>query len=50
MAEAMYNAKRDGIPADWRVKSRIRRLERLAALLEKEKAFMEIAGDRILNP
>lgn len=50
MAQAMYNARRDGIPVDWRVKSQIWRLERLTHLMGKEKAFMDAAIHHILNP
>lgn len=49
MAESLYNARRDGIPTDWRVQSRIWRLERLTALMGKEKDFMEKIIDHVLN-
>jgi len=49
VAEAMYNAQRDGIPVDWRVRSQVWRLERLTALMGKEQAFMETMSDYILN-
>lgn len=48
-ARAMYDAKRDGIPADWRVQSQIWRLERLANLMEKEKAFVEKMTENALK-
>jgi hypothetical protein len=48
-ARAMYDAKRDGIPADWRVRGRMWRLERLAALLEKEKAFAEKMAEHAMK-
>lgn len=48
-ARAMYDARRDGIPADWRVRGRMWRLERLAALLEKEKAFAEKMAENAMK-
>jgi hypothetical protein len=49
VAEALYNARRDGIPADWRVRSHLWRLERLAKLMGREKAFMDMMSEYILN-
>lgn len=48
-ARAMYDARRDGIPADWRVRGRMWRLERLAALLEKERAFAEKMAENAMK-
>lgn len=49
VTRAMYDARRDGIPADWRVRGRMWRLERLAALLEKEKAFAEKMAENAMK-
>ena len=49
VTRAMYDARRDGMPADWRVRGRMWRLERLAALLEKEKAFAEKMAENAMK-
>lgn len=50
LAAVMYNARRDGIPADWRVRNQIRRLERLATLLGRETAFLDLMSASVLHP
>lgn len=47
LAESLYNAERDGLMVDWRVQNRIRRLERLAMLMGKEKAVVDTLIDHI---
>lgn len=49
VTDAMKNAQRDGIPADWRVKSRLWRLERFAKLMGQEKAFLNLMSEYILH-
>lgn len=50
LAAVMYTARRDGIPADWRVRNHIRRLERLATLLGRETAFLDLMSASVLHP
>ncbi len=47
LAASLYNAERDGLMVDWRVQNRIRRLERLAILMGKEKAVVDTLIDHI---
>lgn len=49
MAEALRNVQQHGIPADWRVRSHLRRLERLTQLMEKEKAFLDLMRESLLQ-
>ena len=50
LAAVLYNARRDGIPADWRVRNQIRRLERLATLMGRETAFLDLMSASVLHP
>ena len=49
VVEALRDFQERGIPTDWRVRSRIWRLERLTRLLGKEKVFLDLLNEYILN-
>lgn len=49
MAASLYHAQRDGIPVDWRIQNRIRRLERLTTLMGQEKALADTLIDHVLH-
>ena len=49
VAEAIRTFYQNGSPADWRVKSALARLERLAKLMGRENAFVDFLNEYILH-